>query len=188
MTSLPGDSPQSFPVIASETVYRGAVWDVLRETVDYPGGALTRDFVDHPGAACVVALDEDNRVVLLSQYRHPIRTRNIEIPAGLLDIAGEDPLECARRELVEEAGLSARSWEHLMSLHVSPGGSNEVIHVYLARGLEAVESDFVKTGEEADMTLHRVGLDDAITACFEGRITNHIAVTALFAAHAHLSR
>ncbi len=168
-------------------VYRGAVWDVKRDVVDYPGGQITRDYVDHPGAACVVALDEDDQVVLLRQYRHPVGAKNIEIPAGLLDIPGEDPLECAKRELAEEAGLQADTWSHLMSLNVSPGGSNEVIHMYLARDLSAVESDFVKTGEEADMTIHRLPLSEAVAACLSGGITNQIAVTALLAAHVSLS-
>ncbi len=168
----------------SEVVFEGAVWRVKREVIAYPSGEITRDFVDHPGAACVVAIDEANNVVLLSQYRHPVGLRNVEIPAGLLDVPGEDPLVCAQRELAEEAGLEATDWEHLMTLNVSPGGSNEVIHIYLAEGLSEVTSDFIKTGEEVDMTIHRVPLAQAIDACFAGRITNNIAVTALFAAHA----
>jgi ADP-ribose pyrophosphatase len=174
-------------VTESAVVYRGAVWDVKRDVVDYPGGQITRDYVDHPGAACVVALDDDDQVVLLRQYRHPVGAKNIEIPAGLLDIPGEDPLECAKRELAEEAGLQADTWAHLMSLNVSPGGSNEVIHMYLARELSVVESDFVKTGEEADMTMHRLPLSEAVAACLAGDITNQIAVTALLAAHVSLS-
>ena len=178
------DAPQSFPVTRSDVVYEGAVWRVRRDVINYPSGQITRDYVDHPGAACVVALDTDGNVVLLSQYRHPVGLRNVEIPAGLLDIPGEDPLVCAKRELAEEAGLQATKWEHLMTLNVSPGGSNEIIHIYLAEGLSDVTSDFVKTGEEVDMTVHRVPLSEAVEACFAGRITNNIAVTALLAAHA----
>jgi 8-oxo-dGDP phosphatase len=178
------DTPQSHPVTRSEVVYEGAVWRVRRDVIDYPSGEITRDYVDHPGAACVIALDEERNVVLLSQYRHPVGLRNVEIPAGLLDIPGEDPLVCAKRELAEEAGLEATDWAHLMTLNVSPGGSNEIIHIYLAEGLSDVASDFVKTGEEVDMTVHRVPLSEAVEACFEGRITNNIAVTALLATHA----
>jgi 8-oxo-dGTP pyrophosphatase MutT (NUDIX family) len=178
------DTPESHPVTRSEVVYEGAVWRVRRDVIDYPSGEITRDYIDHPGAACVVALDDDGNVVLLSQYRHPVGCRNVEIPAGLLDIPGEDPLVCAKRELAEEAGLQATTWEHLMTLNVSPGGSNEIIHIYLAQGLSAATSDFVKTGEEVDLTVHVVPLSDAIEACFAGRITNNIAVTALLAAHA----
>lgn len=178
------DTPQSFPVTRSDVVYEGAVWRVRRDVIDYPSGVITRDYVDHPGAACVVALDHEGNVVLLCQYRHPVGLRNVEIPAGLLDIPGEDPLVCAKRELAEEAGLEATQWEHLMTLNVSPGGSNEIIHIYLAEGLSEVVSDFIKTGEEVDMSVHRVPLSDAIDACFAGQITNNIAVTALLAAHA----
>jgi len=178
------DLPQSHPVTRSEVVYEGAVWRVRRDVIDYPSGEITRDYVDHPGAACVVALDDDNNVVLLSQYRHPVGLRNVEIPAGLLDIPGEDPLVCAKRELAEEAGLQAARWEHVMTLNVSPGGSNEIMYIYLATGLSTAASDFVKTGEEVDMSVHRVPLEDAVEACLAGRITNNIAVTALLAAHA----
>ena len=178
------DTPQSFPITRSDVVYEGAVWRIKRDVIDYPSGDITRDYVDHPGAACVVAIDNDDNVVLLHQYRHAVGLRNVEIPAGLLDIPGEDPLVCAKRELAEEAGLEATDWTHLMTLNVSPGGSNEIIHIYLAQGLSEVQSDFVKTGEEVDMTVHRVPLQDAIDACFAGSITNNIAVTALLAAHA----
>ena len=178
------DTPQQHPVTRSEVVFEGAVWRVKRDVIDYPSGEITRDYVDHPGAACVVALDNEANVVLLSQYRHPVGLRNVEIPAGLLDIPGEDPLVCAKRELAEEAGLEATQWEHLMTLNVSPGGSNEIIHIYLAEGLSDVASDFIKTGEEVDMSVHRAPLSNAVEACFAGRITNNIAVTALLAAHA----
>ena len=178
------DTPQSFPVTDSRVVFDGAVWRVKREVIDYPSGEITRDFVDHPGAACVVALDDTDNVVLLSQYRHPVGLRNVEIPAGLLDIPGEDPLVCAQRELAEEAGLEADTWSHLLTLNVSPGGSNETIHIYLATGLSEATTDFVKTGEEVDMTVHRIPLTNAVDACFAGEITNQIAVTALLAAHA----
>jgi 8-oxo-dGDP phosphatase len=188
VSALPADTPETHPVTETEVVYSGAVWDVRREVIDYPAGTITRDFVDHPGAACVVALDDADQVILLRQYRHPVRSRNIEIPAGLLDVPGEDPLECAKRELGEEAQLAATDWTHLMTLNVSPGGSNEVIHIYLARGLTDVASSFEKTGEEADMEVLRVPLADAVEASLAGLISNQIAVTALLAANAHLRR
>lgn len=185
--SLIEDTPQSYPVTDSAVVYEGAVWQVKREVIDYPTGVIVRDFVDHPGAACVVALDDNDNVVLLCQYRHPVARRNVEIPAGLLDVPGEDPLVCAKRELAEEAGFEAASWSHLMTLNVSPGGSNEVIHMYLAEGLTEVVSDFVKTGEEEDMSVHLVPLTEAVSACLAGKISNNIAVTALLAAYAKRS-
>jgi len=181
------DLPETIRVTSSEVVYQGAVWDVRRDTIDYPGGSLSRDYVDHPGASCVVAIDTDDNVVLLQQYRHPVRSRNVEIPAGLLDIPGEDPLVCAKRELAEEAGLTATDWSHVMTLNVSPGGSNEVIHIFVAEGLSPVDSDFVKTGEEADMVVFRRPLAEVVQACFDGSIANQIAVTAILAAHVQRS-
>jgi 8-oxo-dGTP pyrophosphatase MutT (NUDIX family) len=182
------DSAWSPEVALRETVYHGAVWDVVRERFSYPGGVLVRDFVEHPGASAAVALDDQQRVVLLRQYRHPVRSYNWEIPAGLLDQPGEDPEECARRELAEEANLQASQWEFLVTLNVSPGGSNEVIHIFLAQGLSEVEHDFEKTGEEADIEVVRWPLDEAVSAACDGRIANHIAVTGLLLADARLRR
>jgi ADP-ribose pyrophosphatase len=88
-------------LLQSEKVYRGAIWDVSRERFDYNGEELSRDFVDHPGAVAVVALNEHDEIMMIRQYRHAIRAIDWEIPAGLLDIPGEDPLVCAKRELLE---------------------------------------------------------------------------------------
>ena len=179
-----GDADETLEVHARETVFTGAVWNVVNERFDYQGTELSRHFVDHPGASAIVALDDDDQVVLLRQYRHPVRSRNWELPAGLLDVPGEAPAETAHRELEEEASLQAGRMEHMVTLNVSPGGSNEVIHIYLARDLQEVDSDYVRTGEEADMEVHRVPLADAVQACLEGTIANQIAVTGLLIAHA----
>ena len=127
-----GDETQSLEIVESETVYRGAIWDVRRETFDYRGEKLTRDFVDHPGAVSIVALNDNAEIMMIRQYRHAIRALDWEIPAGLLDIPGEDPLVCAQRELVEEADLEADTWQHLTRLNTTPGGSNESTHIFLA--------------------------------------------------------
>ena len=182
------DQPWSPEVTSSERVYRGAVWDVIRETFTYPGGNLVRDYVQHPGASAVVAIDEHNRVVLLRQYRHPVRCYNWEIPAGLLDQPGEDPEECARRELAEEANLQASHWELMVTLNVSPGGSNELIHLFLARGIAPIDTGFVRTGEEADLEVQMWPLEEALQAAQDGRMSNQIAVTALLIAHGRLSK
>ena len=92
------------------------MWDVRSDTVRYGDGEIVRQYVDHPGAAAIVAMDDDDRVLLIQQYRHPIRHRDWEIPAGLLDIAGESPLETAQRELMEEADLVAADWQPLVSV------------------------------------------------------------------------
>ena len=126
------DEPVEPEVVSSELVYSGHVWDVRNETVRFGDGEITRQFVDHPGAAAVVAIDDEERVVLIQQYRHPIRHRDWEIPAGLLDVAGEPPIETARRELAEEVDLVAESLEPLVSIFTTPGGNDEIIHVYSA--------------------------------------------------------
>ena len=103
------DEPVESEVVDSELVYEGRVWDVRSDTLRYGGDEIVRQYVDHPGAAAIVAVDDEQRVLLIQQYRHPIRHRDWEIPAGLLDIAGESPLETAQRELVEEADLDRRA-------------------------------------------------------------------------------
>lgn len=189
MSSTPlEDSPQSYPVLSREKVFDGAIWDVVRETFELNGEVIRRDFVDHTGAVAVVALTDTNEVMMIRQYRHAIRTNNWEIPAGLLDMAGEDPLECGKRELAEEADLEADEWSFLLTLNTTPGGSNEFIHIYLARGLRPLEHSYVREAEEADLEKRFVPLQEAVSAILEGHITNQIAVTALLATYVQLSR
>jgi ADP-ribose pyrophosphatase len=177
------DTAEEATVSLRETVYTGAVWDVVRETFDYGDGELTRDFVNHTGASAVVALNDNDEVLLLRQYRHPVRSRNWELPAGLLDQPGEDPRECAIRELAEEASYQAGQWTHMTTLNVSPGGSNELIHIFLARDLSPVTHDYVRTGEEADLEVAFWPLGDAVQAALNGHIRNQISVTGLLFAH-----
>lgn len=189
MVSAPlEDTPQALPVLSRERVYDGAIWDVVRETFSFNGTILSRDFVDHTGAAAVVALNERNEVMMIRQYRHAIRSLNWEIPAGLLDIAGEEPLECAKRELAEEADVIAERWSFLMALNTTPGGSNEFTHIFLAQGLRPADHAFLRQGEEAELETRFVPLPEVIEAILEGRIANQIAVTALLAAYVRLSR
>jgi ADP-ribose pyrophosphatase len=185
--ALPEDQPHSIPVLSREKVYDGAIWDVVREKFELNGSILTRDFVDHTGAVAVVAVNDAQEVMLIRQYRHAIRSINWEIPAGLLDVPGEDPLVCGKRELAEEADLEADEWSFLLTLNTTPGGSNEFIHIYIARGLRPVEHDYVREGEEADLETRFVPLADAVQQILRGKITNQIAVTALLAAHVALS-
>jgi ADP-ribose pyrophosphatase len=179
------DTPEEPTVISHDLVFDGVIWDVVRERFDYNGELLRRDYVDHPGASAVVALDDDNNVLMLRQYRHPVRSRNWELPAGLLDVPGEDPAKAAHRELAEEAGYAASEMAHLVTLNVTPGGSNEVIHIFLASGLREVDHDFVATGEEADLEVVFWPLAEAVAAAMAGRIANQISVTGLLAAHVH---
>jgi 8-oxo-dGTP pyrophosphatase MutT (NUDIX family) len=182
------DEPVDAEVLESDLVYSGRVWDVRNDTVRYGDGQIIRQYVAHPGAAAIVALDEDGRVLLIQQYRHPIRHRDWEIPAGLLDIAGESPLETAQRELVEEADLTASSWEPLVSIFTTPGGNDEVVHLFLARGLAPVGSAHAREAEEADIRVEWVPLRDAVTGVLEGRLRNGILAVGVLAAAENLRR
>ncbi|MFL6129193.1 MAG: NUDIX domain-containing protein [Mycobacteriales bacterium] len=148
------------------------------------GGTATRQVVEHVGAVGIVALDSAGQVVLIRQYRHPVRDWLIELPAGLLDVPGEPPWQTAARELVEEAGLRAERWHTLVDLRPSPGLSEEAIRVYLARDLtEVSEADrHVGTEEETDLGVHRLPLDQAVAAVFTGAVQNSSAVAGLLAA------
>lgn len=121
---------------AREELLKGHFLHVVRETVRLPdGGAATREFVLHPGAVAVVPLLDDGRIVLERQYRHPTRQVHIEIPAGKLD-AGEEPLACGQRELLEETGYVAREWAYAFTMYPTVAYSDEAIHIWFARGLE----------------------------------------------------
>ncbi|MBA3367080.1 MAG: NUDIX hydrolase [Geodermatophilaceae bacterium] len=143
-----------------------------------------RDVVVHPGAVGVIAIDDEDRIVMIRQYRHPVRRYLWEVPAGIKDVAEEPLLETARRELAEEAGLQAGRWDRLLDFFASPGGSNEEITVFLARELSdtARPEDFVVSAEELDLEVRRVPLDDALAAVRSGRIRNSIAVAGILAA------
>ncbi len=186
MTSPPlADVPVERPVVHAETVHDGMVWDVVRETVELgEAGTVRREFVRHPGAVAVIALDDDDRVLLLKQYRHPVRSELWEPPAGLLDVPGEDLRDAAARELAEEADLVAGSWWVLLDYLTSPGGSDEAIRVFLARDLRPVpdEERHVREDEESDMELRWVPLDDAVAAVRAGAIRNPSAVSGVLAA------
>ncbi|WES65748.1 NUDIX hydrolase [Microbacter sp. GSS18] len=175
-------------VLDSEVVYTGRVWDVRSDTVRYGQGEIVRQYVDHPGAAAVVAIDEDDRVLLIQQYRHPIRHRDWEIPAGLLDVDGEAPRETAIRELAEEADLVAQTCEPLLSIFTTPGGNDEVVHIFLARGLAATGRVHDREDEEADIRIEWVPLADAVDGVLSGRLRNGILAAGVLAASERLRR
>ena len=182
------DERVDLEIVSTDLVYEGAVWNVRSDTVRYGDGQMTRQYVEHPGAAAVVAIDDEERVVLIQQYRHPIKERDWEIPAGLLDVAGEPPLDTAKRELTEEVDLEADRWQHLISMHTTPGGNDEVVHVFLARGLRSVETDYEREHEESDMRVERVPLADVIDGVLAGRLRNGILATGALAAAEVLRR
>ncbi|MFP5336381.1 MAG: NUDIX domain-containing protein [Actinomycetes bacterium] len=173
------------PVVASEVVHDGLVWDVVRDTVDLgEAGVVRREFVRHPGAVGVLALDEQDRVLLVRQYRHPVQHDLWELPAGLLDVDGEPPVEAARRELAEEADLRAARWDVLVDWFNSPGGMDEAIRVFLARDLTDVPEGarHEREHEEAGMVAAWLPLDEARDAVLAGRLHNPTTVVGVLAA------
>lgn len=179
------------PVVGSEVVHHGMIWDVVRETVDLgDAGEVTREFVRHPGAVSVVALDDQDRLAMVQQYRHPVRALEWEVPAGLLDVDGEDPWVAAARELDEEADLRADEWHVLVDYFSSPGGMDEALRVFLARGLSHVPEHerHEREGEELGMPVRWVPLDEAQDAVLAGRVHNPSAVIGILAAHAARER
>ncbi|ROR82109.1 ADP-ribose pyrophosphatase [Plantibacter flavus] len=182
------DESHPVEVVSSERAFAGKVWDIRRETFRYGDGEVVREFVDHTGAVAVLALDADERVLLIQQYRHPIGERDWELPAGLLDIAGEDPAVAAGRELEEEADLVAGSLQLLTEFYTTPGGSNESIRIYLARDLTATAEVFARAEEEADILVEWVPLDDAVAAVLDGRLHNSILMLGVLTAAAARDR
>lgn len=173
-----------FETLASETVYIGKIFALRADEVSMPGGSSARrEVVEHYGAVAVVALDDDGNVVLVYQYRHPLGRRLWELPAGLLDLGGEPPQVTAARELKEEVGLAAAHWRTLIDLDSTPGFSDESVRIFLATGLTDVGRPEAHD-EEADMTVERVPLADAVARVFSGDIVNSIAVAGILAANA----
>jgi len=181
------DEPFEAEVMKREVMHDGKVWNIVRETFLYNGEPIVREYVDHTGAVAILAMDDEERVLLIRQYRHPIRARDWEIPAGLLDDEGEGPLEGAKRELAEEADIAADTWHVLAEYTNSPGGSNETVRVYLARGISETEA-FARTAEEADIEERWVSLDDALDAVLAREIQNPSTVIGVMAAALQRSR
>jgi ADP-ribose pyrophosphatase len=174
----------NFEVLSTEDVYLGRILAVRVDEVAMPGGGQAkREVVEHLGAVAILALDEDDHVTMIHQYRHPIGRRNWELPAGLIDKAGEDAVETARRELVEEAGLAAGDWSVLVDVAASPGFTDEVVRVYLATDLATVERQ-VEGEEEADLVARRFPLEEAVRMALSGEIVNAATIGGLLAAHA----
>jgi ADP-ribose pyrophosphatase len=125
-----------FETTASETLYTGKIFALRRDEVRMPGDTTAvREVVEHYGAVAIVAMDDDGNIPMIYQYRHPLGRRLWELPAGLLDVLGEPPHRTAARELEEEAGLRAGTWQVLVDLDSTPGFSDESVRVYLATGL-----------------------------------------------------
>ena len=185
MTGLPiRDEAASLPTRPQRLAFSGRIWDVRVDEVTLPHGeTVTRDLVLHHGAVGVIALDADDRVLLLRQYRHPVGMYLWEPPAGLLDVAAESPLVAAQRELAEEAGLTADRWWVLADWFNSPGGSTEAFRCFLARDLHPLPGGRPpRSGEEFDLPVRWVPLDEAVQAVLAGALHNPVTVTGVLAA------
>jgi ADP-ribose pyrophosphatase len=184
------DRPAPRPVLAHTDLHHGKIWDLVSETVDLGVSQVVREYIAHPGAVAVIALDAQDRVLLLQQYRHPVRAELWEPPAGLRDVDGEAPHLTAARELAEEADLRAGTWHLLAEFFTTPGGSDEQILVYLARDVQPVPEDerFVREDEEAGMVPLWVPLDEAVEAVLAGRLHSPSAVVGVLAAAAARDR
>ncbi|MBP1136828.1 ADP-ribose pyrophosphatase [Arthrobacter sp. PvP023] len=182
------DAPSPRRLLSSRKVYEGRIWDVVSDSFQLSehGDELVRDYIDHPGAVAVLPMNDAGEVLLMKQYRHPVGMDLWEIPAGLLDIEGEDFVVGAARELAEEADLVAGSWNVLADFFNSPGSSSEAIRIYLARDLSDVPDHelHVRTDEEAEIELHWTPLEEAVAAVLEGRLHNPSAVVGILAAAA----
>ncbi|MCF1596238.1 NUDIX domain-containing protein [Streptomyces muensis] len=183
------DTPEEWEIRATDTPFVGNKTSVRTDDVVMPDGSVVRrDYQVHPGSVAVLALDDEDRVLLIKQYRHPVRQKLWEIPAGLLDIPGENPLHAAQRELYEEAHVKAEDWRVLTDVYTTPGGCDEAVRIFLARHLSEAEGDrFEVEDEESDMEHARVPVDELVRGVLAGELHNNclvVGVLSLVAARA----
>jgi 8-oxo-dGTP pyrophosphatase MutT (NUDIX family) len=172
------DTAEKWEVRSSETPFVGKKTSVRADDVVMPDGSVARrDYQVHPGSVAVLALDDEDRVLVIRQYRHPVRQKLWEIPAGLLDVPGENPLCAAQRELYEEAHLKAEDWRVLTDVYTTPGGCDEAVRIFLARELSEAEGQrFEVEDEESDMELARVPAGELVRAVLAGDLHNSCLV------------
>jgi len=182
------DAAERWPVASSAVLGDGRLVRLRRDMVRMPDGEVVgRDVLEHPGAVAVLALDEQERVLLIRQYRHPVGRLLWEIPAGLRDVAGEPLRTTAERELLEEAGYRAATWQVLADSFSSPGISSERVRIFLARELAKVpeaERSYVPEHEEAHLTLAWVSLDEAVARFLAGELHNGVTAVGILSAYA----
>lgn len=179
------DVPEAWPVVSSRDLHRDDWVVALRAddiTLPEGGTPFERLVVEHPGAAIAFAVDEQERALVMTQYRHAVKQRIVQLPAGLLDAAGEDPLDVAKRELREEAEYAAEHWQPLASYLVSPGITDERYHLYLARGLsQESRGDFELEHEELEITTAWVPIEELMEGLFDGRFSDGALTAAVLA-------
>jgi ADP-ribose pyrophosphatase len=172
------DAAEEWEIRGTETPFRGNKTSVRTDEVVMPDGSVARrDYQVHPGSVAVLALDDEDRVLVLRQYRHPVRQKLWEIPAGLLDVPGENPLHAAQRELYEEAHVKAEDWRVLADVYTTPGGCDEAVRIFLARDLSEAQGErFAVEHEEADMELARVPVAELVRGVLAGELHNNCLV------------
>jgi len=150
----------NFKTIERNKIFEGRVLNLYKDTIKYDDGNVEqREIVEHYGGSVILAMPDDNNLILIKQFRHPINKVIYELPAGKLNL-NEDPLECAKRELKEETGFEAKHWEKIISFYTSPGYSSEVLHIFLAKNLTAGEQN-LEPGEK-HIKIITLSFDEAI--------------------------
>ena len=162
-----------------EQAFIGKIWNVVRKTFKFQDEVLVREFIAHRGAVAVLALNEEDEVLLIKQYRAPVNEYLYEMPAGLRDHDGEDDLVAAKRELAEETDYQATDWSHLHSFYTTPGSSSEVIEIFLARGLTKTEVEFERTAEEKGMVPIWVPFEKVLEAVISSKLKSPTLVVAV---------
>lgn len=155
--------------ISTQPIFTGKILKLRVDTVELPDGReSTREIVEHRGAVAIVVVNDDNEIFMVRQYRKPVEKVLLEIPAGTME-ENEDPLDCARRELSEETGLTAANWEHILSYYSAPGFSDELLHLYLATGLEPGDTH---PDQDEFLELVKLPLNEAYRLIFDGTIVD----------------
>mgnify|MGYP000536628861 CR=1 FL=1 len=169
----------NFKVIKSETVFNGKVFDVRVDEIQYndTGNKSFRQVAVHPGGAVVVPVNDDGKIILITQYRYPHNEVVLELPAGKLE-KGEDPMECAKRELTEETGYSTKEITKLGKIFTTPGFCSEVLHIYLAKGLKA--GNHAREEGEEDIQLVELSLDDIEEKIKSGEIVDAKTISGIY--------
>jgi len=162
-----------------ETVFSGRVWDVVRKSFDFEDEVLAREYIHHPGAVAVLAINELDEVLLIKQYRAPVNEFLYEMPAGIRDSEDESDLASAKRELAEETDYQANSWSHLHSFYTTPGSSSEIIEIFLAKDLSPTGTTFERTSEEKTMVPIWVPFSEVLQAVMTSKTKSPTLVVAV---------
>lgn len=174
------DQIRNLPVTQRSIEYKGKIWAIVKETFNLGDHELTRDYLQHMGAVAVLAINDDDEVLTIHQYRHPVGANLVEIPAGLLDFPEESPFEAAKRELLEETGYSAAEWFTLCDFCTTPGSSSEAVRIFLARNLTFKGFDASSLdAEETELEPRWTKISELIELISKGALSSPTAVLAV---------